>query len=63
MTYGIKHKEYGEWFAGFDTNGDLSWSPDPNQAVVFDNIDHAEAQASLFRKFLSEDAHKTELKH
>lgn len=45
MTYGIKHKETGLMFAGFDANGDQIWA-DASSAWKRDRIT-AQAQASL----------------
>lgn len=46
MSYGIKHKETGLMFSGFDANGDQIWS-DVASAWKGDRIT-AQAQASLF---------------
>lgn len=49
MTYAVKHKESGKFFAGFDSNNQPVWGNE-GQASRMDK-DGARQQALLFRCF------------
>lgn len=50
-AYGIKQRTTGQYFAGFDVQGNPTWSAAEEDAAVWTNRLHASAQALLLARF------------